>query len=279
MASEIEKIELEKICADLEAKITAKNQELAELNRTIHARIDAGEGDLRLSKLVLEKEIQDLQVKKSDLAGTVTAALAEVTAEKMRVAGEAEKVKTAQAHLSRDQEQIVNQIHDVARREAALKEGQQKLNEDVLSANARLSRSRDAEAAAIKKLEEAVAKRDEADRLLKEAQEKQRAAENAVADLTAQANKKLKEAEDILAQAQEKEKSVAAQQAQAQGLIAEYTKKLEESQTWAMENSTLSDKLSSWEAALRNEAWKLQEDRAKLAIAERAFAAKNKGEN
>ena len=238
----------------------------------IKAKIEAGEGDLRLSKQVIEKEIDDLEAKRNDLSNIVTAALAEVNNEKMRLAGEAQRLKSAQENLAIDQQIIVGQVHGMVDREQTLKEGQEALIKERKEFDNLIAVSK-------ADIDEADAMKFRAESLLLNAENLEREAQEKTADLRAKANLMLKEAEEVRAQAEVDKAQAALERKEAQEIKLEYIKKLEASEKWADENSAVSDKLSIWEAALRNTDRKIQESKMKLAEAEKEFAHKIKGGN
>lgn len=278
-ATEELKNELEKICTDLQAKIDRQNEQHAAAEKAHRAQMDALTGDARMAKNVLEKEIAELEAKRNDLAGTLNKALADVNAEKLRLAGEAEKLRVAQENLNKDHETIIAQIHDVRRRETDIITASNKIIEDrkaleklVLAATEKMN-----DATREKAVVDSF--RAEAARLLEDARKEKSEAEKASAGLMAEADEKVRQAEQTMKAADERYAHAETALNSANAIREEYTKKLEESQAWAMQNSAVASKLESWENALRWTESRLQEDKAKLALAEKEFAKKNKKEN
>ena len=296
-ATEELKTELEKICQEIEGKIQAKNVEFANILSKHKSEMDVVTGEARLDLLAVQnqiqkqkdahasniltfqKEIRDLEVRRDNLHRTIAADMAEVSAEKIRLAAWAERLKENETNLESDRQVLVDKIHDLARRENELRIALESLEQGKKDLESQLVTAQEIIAQAAKEKSEAALLTEQANALLKEANAKKESAEITANTLLEEANKKLVQAKE-LADAAEEEKAKATKAiADATAVKNEYLKKLEESQAWVAENSRVSDKLSSWEAALQSERERLQDDKAKLAIAEKAFATKNKGGN
>lgn len=279
-----QKTELEKICADLETKIAAQTTRLAEELKAHKANLDAAAGDARLVKEALEKEVIELGIKRDGLQNTITAGLAGINAEKIAQASSAEALNTEKIRL----EKVKDDLNAAQTAFAAVKEeyqirankltadleqltkDRQEIDKRLLTAQATVDQANKDHAEAQKMAGEAAA-------LFLEGKEKIQTADNHAKEILAQANKTLEEAKTLSVLAAETKAQAEANMKTANDLKIEYTKKLEESQDFAMKNSALADKLCVWEASLYVEKQRLQDDRAKVTQAEKDYSAKNKG--
>jgi len=268
-ATELQRIELEKIVKDLEEKAAALNEANAEAVRLHKVQLDTMTGDARLELLALEKEIADLKAERDNLASTVNLALAEIQAEKLRQAGEAarlraEAVRIEDAEKRVAAERVANEslLARLAEERKNLDADREKLVFMIHESNSIISRSEAAKA-------ELVQLKVEADRTKAEAEEMASA-------IRLEADQKLEAARELMAQALEESKKAAEAVKTGLALKAEYDAKLAESTKWVEENSALAAKLQVWEVALRHANAKVQEEKGKLKQAELEFARREK---
>lgn len=280
-----EKTELEKICAGLEAKIASINIEVVQVLKKHKADLDAANGDARLIKEAIEKEVIELEAKKEGLQGQIVSQMAAINAEKVKLALENEILLQQRIDLEKPK----NDLNAALNAFAAVKEeyqirandltaGIQKLEEDkkiieekIAAATATVDQANKDHAEAQKVAGEAAALFNEATQAIQDAEKKAN-------DILFQAQKKLDEANSLMVIVTEKQTQAEANMTAAKELKDQYTKKLEESQDYARQNSELAENLSAWEVTLEHLKNRLQDDQAKLKQAEIDFAAKLKGE-
>lgn len=280
-----QEIQLNKILDNIQKEIDSKNKELAEIRTNRQANIDALTGDVRKERDALKSEVSALQNQKNSLTGEISRGLSANNSEHVRLAEEAENLKTGwetlaaaqstfdanHAKLVEDLQSLDNQRTELEKRFDLLEIDKQNILAETAAANDLTDKASNQHAEAAKTAGEAID-------LLNQAKASIDTAKNKADEIIGQAQDILEDAKKTRENLKVAQANADKQIAEAGALRDEYTKKLEESKSWVKENSDLSERLSIWEAQLQALDDRLQDDKAKLADAEKAYLLKTKGE-
>lgn len=280
-----QEIQLNKILDNIQKEIDFKNKELAEIRTNRQANIDALAGDVRKERDALKIEVSALQNQKNSLTGEISRGLSANNSERVRLAEEAENLKTGwetlaaaqstfdanHAKLVEDLQSLDNQRTELEKRFDLLEIDKQNILAETAAANDLTDKASNQHAEAAKTAGEAID-------LLNQAKASIDTAKNKADEIIGQAQDILEDAKQTRENLKVAQANADKQIAEANALRDEYTKKLEESKSWVKENSDLSERLSIWEAQLQALDDRLQDDKAKLSDAEKAYSLKTKGE-
>lgn len=273
-----EKIEgTREILSALEARCDERNRELAAALTKHKADLEAASGDARLALEALESDIARLTAERDEIQGSITAAQTALDTQKMDLAQREQRLREGQENLSKDQDEVVAKIHDIGRREGRIAEASKILDDARQVIDGLHSEAEAKRAAAAADRHESGVNLEQTKLILADAKKQKAQADDAAKLILAEANARLAEAQGIKETADQAFKTAEASIASADAKAAEYKKLLDESKAFADANSKRAGELTIWEAALRATARRIQEDKAKLEVAQREFLKQTNG--